>query len=142
MVFGCVVINKRENTIKPFLPSSFLSFISNQNTPITCTLTTILKWKRGSDINLWLQMLFTDMDDTLYPLSIGLNLVCRKNIQGTHKKYYSYNSSFQIMSCDRSTVVNQSCLQIICWNTCILKKVKYQRCVWICIRNMGQLWQD
>lgn len=29
-------------------------------------------------------MLVTDMDDTLYPLSIGLNLFCRKNIQGTY----------------------------------------------------------
>jgi hypothetical protein len=23
-----------------------------------------------------------DMDDTLYPLSLGINLACRKNIQG------------------------------------------------------------
>lgn len=25
---------------------------------------------------------FSDMDDTLYPLSLGLNLACRKNIEG------------------------------------------------------------
>ena len=25
---------------------------------------------------------YTDMDDTLYPMSSGLNLACRKNIEG------------------------------------------------------------
>jgi hypothetical protein len=29
-------------------------------------------------------MLVTDMDDTLYPLSLGINLACRRNIQGTN----------------------------------------------------------
>ena len=36
---------------------------------------------------------FSDMDDTLYPLSSGLNLACRKNIEGmtTCINYESYH---------------------------------------------------
>lgn len=33
--------------------------------------------------------IIVDMDDTLYPLSLGLNLACRKNIEGTNMKYIS-----------------------------------------------------
>lgn len=40
--------------------------------------------KKKIGANFWFQMLVTDMDDTLYPLSLGLNLFCRKNIQGTY----------------------------------------------------------
>jgi hypothetical protein len=46
------------------------------------------------------------------------------------------------LNCNRSTIIDQSCLQNICWNTCILKKVMYQKCAWICMWNMEQLWQD
>jgi len=35
-------------------------------------------------------MLATDMDDTLYPLSLGINLACRKNIQGTSTNSLDY----------------------------------------------------
>lgn len=28
-------------------------------------------------------VILSDMDDTLYPLSMGINMACRKNIEGT-----------------------------------------------------------
>ena len=68
------------------------------------------KKENGSVIYFWLQMFSTDMDDTLYPFSSGLNLACRKNIEGTnmnHEDNRNYNgSTFQIMH-ERSTLVNQ-----------------------------------
>lgn len=31
-----------------------------------------------------------DLDDTLYPLSAGINLACRQNIQGVNNKSYFF----------------------------------------------------
>lgn len=39
------------------------------------------------------QTFCTDMDDTLYPMSSGLNLACRKNIEGTTLNSYHAHKS-------------------------------------------------
>jgi len=47
----------------------------------------------------------TDMDDTLYPLSSGLNLACRKNIEGTNTNHENYNTSSVKIICKICTLI-------------------------------------
>ena len=58
---------------------------------LVCSL--LLKIQRNLLLRLFLHLVvqsnndvfrisFSDLDDTLYPLSTGINLACRKNIQG------------------------------------------------------------
>lgn len=81
-------------------------------------------------------MFVTDMDDTLYPLSSGLNLACRKNIQGmTSKQRWCFLWQFS-----RNVEVELFWLQITCWTTWRLRRVKCQGCAWSCTENMEQQW--
>ncbi|KAL0430183.1 UNVERIFIED_CONTAM: hypothetical protein Sradi_0644300 [Sesamum radiatum] len=57
------------------------------------------------------ECLLFDMDDTLYPLSLGINVACRKNIEGTILAYYQlliYVAHLQI----EETEVPRMCLDL------------------------------
>lgn len=86
----------------------------------------------------------TDLDDTLYPLSLGLHLACRKNIEGELGLAESQLTCIELYK----SVRNHTDLKLeLCFNgqiTCCIiskwKKTKSQRCASICTRSMEQQW--